>query len=117
MSDYLELAKKARERADKATPGPWHGDAHDGSVKYKMLGADDRVVYRIHTNYDWDDEPERYEVYFDEEFIMAARTDVPALCDAVEELAAEVERQGEEIEQLTAELAAVRQAAKEESNG
>jgi hypothetical protein len=49
MSDYLELAKKARERADKATPGPWHGDAHDGSVKYKMLGADDRVVYRINT--------------------------------------------------------------------
>ena len=30
----------------KMTPGPWHGDRLDGSVKYAVLGADDVAVIK-----------------------------------------------------------------------
>ena len=76
----LELARECREQADKATPGPWA--QLDGFPKYIVLAAErGRPI-------GWLEMP----LLDDMAFIASARTDVPALCDAVEAQAAEIGR-------------------------
>ena len=68
-----------RERSEKATPGPWHDNAFHGIV---TSGGDwntsDSVSVADIIRRD------------DGTFIAAARTDVPALCDEVEECRARI---------------------------
>ena len=56
LTEIEKLAREAKERAEKATPGPWH--------EYDEL--------------DWSEDTIK--------FIAASRTDVPALADAVLQL-------------------------------
>ena len=76
------LARAARQRADAATEGPWNIDPfmeHDPD-RWIMNDAED-VIGGV-----------SYLGHHDGEFVIHAREDVPALCDAVEALAADVER-------------------------
>jgi len=104
MSDlqaYLDTARVALDRADKATAGPWCGDpaefgtydAEPGSFLHGAMRA--QVVAatapgagnRIYACPDGGTFPAA-----DQRFIAAARQDVPALAAAVEALAAELAR-------------------------
>lgn len=84
----LNLAPiKAREQA--ATPGPWHGDRYDGTLKYKLRGANNAIVLVVeHKSCDFGFIGENGDA--DEEFVIHARTDMPALLAEVERLRAEV---------------------------
>ena len=89
-----ELIAEARKRYEAATPGPWDGGAGtyrhaDGApyVKCYMIGVRDRVV-AVTPSREPDEEANA-------EFIVAARTDVPALCDALESALSVMERVSE----------------------
>lgn len=99
LSTLLALAREARERADKATPGPWMSPSHSklrklvevvsflkGCPVVKWPGFDDsdRSVAKHRAN---------------AAFIASARSDVPALCDAVEMLVAALEAEKERSEE------------------
>jgi len=70
-----------RARADKATPGPWTREECGNDTR--ICGGDEVLFdneWGSATGQDW----------LDAAFIAAARTDVPALCDEVESLRAEL---------------------------
>ena len=46
MSDRISAAE-ARRLREAATPGPWTGDCHDGSVKYSVRGSDGEMVLAV----------------------------------------------------------------------
>ena len=89
LNDYLKLAREAKERADKATLGPWYVQTSEEKPKQYWTAdimapgcyGDKRIC--------WGDQ-ELGEHHFtnpeDAEFIAAARSDVPALAHAVEGL-------------------------------
>lgn len=77
LSEILELAKAARERAEKATLGPWKYEGWSGSPqKITALDGHTTIVHSCLCCIEDDDF----------RFIAAARTDVPQLCKAVEVL-------------------------------
>jgi hypothetical protein len=68
-----------RERAGKATPGPWRVNTNNEvEAKHPWLGT--VTVCRV----TWD--------VGDSELIAACRTDVPFLCDIIDGLLEELER-------------------------
>lgn len=83
-----------RARAEAATPGPWRADSSDGH-ELDIIESDQHYiagdVYRS----------------ADAIFIHHARTDIPALLDANAALAAEVERQAEDLDESLEALAAL----------
>lgn len=83
--DVRVLIAQARERAEKATPGPWvFSDSSDPrGRKGEFRSASPHNGFMLVGP--WINDA-------DAEFIAAARTDVPALCDALEAAHAEVER-------------------------
>ena len=103
MSDHktpLELAKEARAYADKATPGPWA--QLDGFPEYVVPAAEQgrplgasacpeeyaRAYAHPIVGAGWLEMP----LLDDTAFVARARTDVPALCAAIEVLHADNER-------------------------
>lgn len=84
------LAAAARERADKATAGPWRTNgpcvlsARQGGDLVCSVAGQESPEERLSTL----------------RFIAAARTDVPALAAALEQAVAEVERLRAEIDSL-----------------
>lgn len=73
-----EQLQEWQAATDAATPGPWRGDRHDGTVKYHVYGANDAVVLQVdHKNGEsgfLGDNGDN-----DEAFVLAARTAMPAL--------------------------------------
>lgn len=88
LREKLERARTAKERAEKATQGPWLQGHHVGEPKALVAAASPTESL---LGLDRDDMAIVAEAH-DAAFIAAARTDVPALAADVEELAAEVER-------------------------
>lgn len=112
LTAYRDAAAAAKARADKATPGPWKaenpddeycmnvmcvttGDSYvdDMGPQFRDYGSVVAITllqsprYACCESRKWDE---------DTYFIAAARTDIPTLATAVDELCAEVERlQGE----------------------
>lgn len=96
LQTALTLAQSAKERAEKATPGPWVNCGY-GAVWQRDNHDFDDNSFVCDTNYNGD-----------ADWIVAARTDVPALADAVVELVVEVEtiRRGKDkLHRLTQEQA------------
>lgn len=100
LSDARERAREARERAAKATPGPWYveevGDhRRDGTERDRIIP--DVVRWRGYTNAlnVGEDVPTAA-------FIASARSDVPTLW--VDSLADEVERLRAEIAELSVKV-------------
>ena len=88
MTDYADLVREARERAEKATPGPWEWEPpdlepHAGDV-YLAHDLGTRKIARVYGHED--DEQD----YADAWFIAHARTDIPALCAALQAQAARI---------------------------
>ena len=84
-----------RERCEKATPGPWHppglGEVHsdhDGNIYARI------VHYRPEFKLEDEESPIVADGCTEEdaEFVASARTDLPALLDAVEEAKKIIER-------------------------
>lgn len=73
------LLSEIRERLKRATPGPWKGDRHDGSVKYALIGDGERKVLSL------DSEAPGFFSFYDEEFIRHSRADIEALLEMIEE--------------------------------
>lgn len=83
-----------KQRIEKATPGPWVGDRTDGTIKYQMgqsgceCAAESpwdcpHLVLRVnHKSGDYGFLGQRRDE--DAEFVMGARTDMPALVEALE---------------------------------
>lgn len=90
-------AKAAKERADKATPGPWF--VGDGTPEMYHSGPDEIIVRETVDGF-LDDmcvvlaraNSSRKTYISDAAFIASARSDVPVLAEAVVELVAEVRR-------------------------
>jgi hypothetical protein len=82
LTTLRALATEARQRADAATPGPWR------FIRYPHRDIVCTVGDVGSPSKDVGDFVRRG----DGVFAASARTDVPALCDAVEALAGEVER-------------------------
>lgn len=90
-----EKLKEIRELADKATAGPWHqccpeGNGCGGTMVWLDAGCERMVdtAARGDGEYVKNDPQDRATACF----IAAARSDVPALCDALEAAWAEIER-------------------------
>lgn len=89
MSD-MERLEEIRARCEAATPGPWRGDRHDGSIKYAMYGADDTAVLTV----DHKDATSGFlgdRCVADEEFVLHSRADVSWLLAEIERLRSELE--------------------------
>jgi hypothetical protein len=93
-----ELIKRAREIADKATPGPWVNmdDGTDYAVWPGLIRSIQETSMYDVCMVDMDSSQ------FDENlaFIAYARTAVPQLCDLVESLCEENDRLQREVERL-----------------
>ncbi len=91
-----EAEQQIRERAEKATPGPWYAaDGWRGGTFAKFLvqepgelNGDGRYVGL----------PE------DTEFIANARTDIPALLSTIDSLRAELAREREKVQEIRKEI-------------
>jgi hypothetical protein len=84
MSDITDLAQKALELSEKATPAPWTGDRYDGTVKYHMTGPDPvshLVLVVDHKNGEFGFVGDNGDN--DEAFVMFARTALPQLARAL----------------------------------
>lgn len=101
LSSALELAGEALRLAEKATPGPWRCDRSAVSVAW-------RIVPFVCGSGEYESQPSEA----DAAFIVAARTSLPLLAQAVQELARENERlrawlewfkRGEEIQDSSPE--------------
>jgi hypothetical protein len=89
--------KSIRERAEAATPGPWediHPNADDGDIRVHVARPDNRTVVRDADTVAWKLKAK------DAAFIAHARTDIPALCDALQKSEAEVKRLREALERI-----------------
>jgi hypothetical protein len=75
------------ERANAATPGPWHVDDEDYAEA--IYAADD--VTTVIAGGRWGGEARVFETTEDARFIAHARTDVPALVAEVRRLRTELE--------------------------
>jgi hypothetical protein len=92
-----------RKRCEAATPGPWHGDRYDGSIKYEMRGADDALVLAVdHKNGTFGFLGDKETA--DEKFVLHSREDVPYLLTEVERLRAENAALAGERDRLRAAL-------------
>jgi hypothetical protein len=82
-TDYRELARETRARAEAAHKGPWH--IHEGD----LVDANHQDVF-----VDWEEAygPNEDEVGPDTAFICAAQEDVIALADAIDAQAREIKR-------------------------
>lgn len=93
MADRAMDTRAIKARAEAATEGPWETDDHgldDGNIAILSQQA-------VYATSDWNHTlarvgsriaPRRTQ---DAAFIAAARTDVPALCDALDEARARIE--------------------------
>lgn len=77
-----------RARCEAATPGPWKGDADDGTVQYELRGIHNQLILTVDGRY--------YESGFlgdnsinDEAFVTHSWADVTALLAEIERLRAE----------------------------
>lgn len=95
LQAYRDAAVHAKSRADKATPGPWHWQ-REGFVTspYGML-INAKPVPATEVG----DEDSAMIVWRESvrDFVLASRADIPTLADAVEKLAAEVDRLQDEL--------------------
>lgn len=78
--------KAIRGRAEAATPGPWRAGSRETWLVFRDIGNPDHMAPALgrvvaHVN-------QHFPYAADANFIAAARTDVPALCDRVEALEA-----------------------------
>lgn len=95
------LAREAAERAGKATRGPWrHGAAQKDRVFIPFIDAlegpnGERVLLRLNEHFPYE---------ADALFIASARTDVPALASAVEQLADALEEAEHKLYEVSDEL-------------
>ena len=89
----VDMAKRAKELAEKATPGPWDESDDDGN---ETCGVCSEEGY--HSTGPWDVSED--EAIADTVFIAASRTTVPALADAVIALDEELTKVQEENERL-----------------
>ena len=83
ITEAVQLAAAANERAAKATPGPWIGNGYGPSdpwVRISQNGEPGDPICDVGYN--------QYRRKEDTEFIAASRSDVPALSAAVLALAA-----------------------------
>lgn len=85
MTEPVDVAA-IRARAEAATEGPWKlwngwGPTRDGLMGFERMGPESGGRVFRH-----DAQQDLYATQADAEFIAAARTDVPALCDEVERL-------------------------------
>ena len=81
MNDPRETLNRIRKQANAATEGPWEADGLEGTVTSKTDGlvTDPQGPYLVVDGITmWAES--------DAEFIAAARTDVPALLDALEKV-------------------------------
>lgn len=96
LSQLRKLAAEANQRAEKTTPGPWIADVRIGCIAVYQAPKENCLLeahsWAVHYKRLESDLEERQPVIDTATFIAAARTDVPALAAAVEELAAECER-------------------------
>lgn len=76
MNDPRETLNRIRKQADNATKGPW----------VCTLNGDESEVTYANAPITWDDHGGEVFTEGDAEFIAAARTDVPALLDALEKV-------------------------------
>ena len=103
------LARDAKVRAERATPGPWLEDECYIFSDTDGLVPADTPLFTVHYDNDREcsaDESQRLteiwrEQHANADFVVAARTDVPALADAVLALV-------EMVRQLNSELAVLR---------
>ena len=81
MNDPRETLNRIRKQAAAATEGPWEADGMEGTITSKTDGlvTDPKGPYLVVDGITMWAEP-------DAEFIAAARTDVPALLDALEKV-------------------------------
>jgi hypothetical protein len=108
MSENDRLAE-IKARCEAATPGPWHGDRYDGSIKYEMRGADDALVLAVdHKNGTFGFLGDKETA--DEKFVLHSREDVPYLLTEVERLRAENAALAGERDRLREALDAVERA-------
>jgi hypothetical protein len=93
MSDRTD---KIRERAEKATPGPWrHEDDHEGSTM-GFVGAQ-HPEYPTITTRIFDVCGDSGQAYEDAQFIAHARTDIPYLLAEVSSLESQLKQAQEEL--------------------
>lgn len=81
MTDLRTLIAHYREIEKLATPGPWTGDRHDGTVKYDILGPDGDTVCRGACA---PDETGGFVDPNDDRFVIASRNLFAALLDVAE---------------------------------
>lgn len=96
LQSYRDVAAAAKERADKATPGPWKdrpSPVDPKPFRCIFFGPSVGTLYNTSALL-----PQ------DAKFVASARQDIPTLADAVVELAAEVERLSKVIVDLKDEL-------------
>jgi hypothetical protein len=85
-----------RERADKATAGPWTASEWHGEDDGGWCAVGPHHRYETDDEGDWPDSPSHEKAKMDSAFVAAARTDVPLLCDALDaSLLAVAARDGE----------------------
>ena len=88
------MTDTARLRAllEAATPRPWKGDRYDGTIKYAVLGGDNRQYFVFGINYGGDLDEAGYKVFNygneDETLMLEAVNALPGLIDEVERLRA-----------------------------
>ncbi|WP_437308181.1 hypothetical protein [Sorangium sp. So ce388] len=87
LKDLRGLAQAARVRADAASSGPWliTATADGTAVLYRELHHMAPDAAEVIVEADWATEA-------DMNFLATARSDVPALADALEQLVDELER-------------------------
>lgn len=93
-----KTAQEAEARADKATPGPWLDGRKfgtEGHIWGPLDDLDQRARVVCASRYPGQ-EGQVFASEHDRSFIVAARTDVPALCKLVRDLSDEIERLREE---------------------
>lgn len=88
LTDIEKLARAAKERAEKATPGPWEWDGRreesDPDIPGGVFVYHPQGSFLATTAVCLSDTYE--DDHLDLDFIAASRTDVPALADAVLQL-------------------------------
>lgn len=93
MSEEVRrVAQEARERAERAIEGPW---ATEGAKDAYLIRDKDGLGVVQAATFDWTHGESRSRATA--EFIAAARSDVPALCDHIEDLSERLEKAEEAL--------------------
>lgn len=113
LREARRKAGEARERAEKATPGPWtvdtdvfeEGESIEivvmGQNPMEMMFTDATTI--MPTSLEAHDAAKETQNYRNGEFVAHARTDVPELSALVDALAGEVEEKQQDVENLRKE--------------